>query len=131
MNSVYTINCNDCPASYTGQTYRPILTRIKEHEASYRLDKSTDRFGNIKSAPALHAHSTGHTINWNGTYILGTVKTRQQLDFAEHIAIKHFNPSMNRTLVGPNINPIWNNIAPKACTSFKKKPSNISKFWIL
>ena len=128
MNSVYEIGCSDCPGGYDGQTYRPILDRVTEHERAHRLNQAEDDYGNIKSAPAKHSHVTGHSIDWNGTSILCTVKTRAQLDFAEHMAITGRTPTMNRTLVGPNINSIWNILAPKICSTFKKKPSDISKF---
>jgi hypothetical protein len=128
MNSVYEVDCGDCTGEYDGQTYRPIIDRVTEHERADRLDQSEDRFGNTTSAPAKHSHDTGHSIDWNGTSILCTVKTRAQLDFAEHMAIVGRKPSMNRTLVGPRVNYIWNTLAPKICASFKKKPSDISKF---
>ena len=108
MNSVYEVDCGDCTGEYDGQTYRPIIDRVTEHERADRLDQSVDRFGNTTSAPAKHSHDTGHSIDWNGTSILCTVKTRAQLDFAEHMAIVGRKPSMNRTLVGPRVNYIWN-----------------------
>ena len=128
MNSVYEIDCKECPEGYDGQTYRAIIDRVTEHERAERLDKAEDRFGALTSAPAKHSRDTGHSIDWNGTSILCTVKSRAQLDFAEHMAIIGRKPSMNRTLVGPRVNHIWDTLAPKICASFKKKPSDISKF---
>ena len=58
----------DCDDFYIGQTCRPLIKRIKEHEACQRLNNYTDSAtGNIKSAPAKHAHDHGHNIDWNGT----------------------------------------------------------------
>ena len=59
-NVIYRIPCLECPASYIGQTKRPVLTRITEHERHHRLDNSTDSYRNIKSAPALHALIFSH-----------------------------------------------------------------------
>ena len=127
-HSVYSIPCKDYTATYIGQTYRPLQKRIEEHERSYRRDQATDDYGNIKSAPALHAHITEHTIGWNDTSILTIVKTRPQLDLVEHAAIKTLNPIFNINLAGPHINTLWNPILPKICESLKSRPSNVIKF---
>ena len=64
-NCIYKLSCTNCPDFYIGQTYKPISLRIKEHEASYRLNNIYDSAtGNIKSAPAKHAEikSTSLTL---------------------------------------------------------------------
>ena len=33
-NVVYRIHCNNCPATYVGQTKRKLMTRINEHKTS-------------------------------------------------------------------------------------------------
>ncbi|XP_063682646.1 uncharacterized protein LOC134817434 [Bolinopsis microptera] len=97
-NTIYEISCSQCPSKYAGQTYRPLVHRMKEHERCYRLnnaiDESTDR---IKSAPAHHALTTGHTISWNNIEVLKSLTSRTQLDLTEHAAIQIRQPAMNRT----------------------------------
>ena len=70
-NVIYEIPCADCQQFYIGQTSRPLIKRIKEHEACMRLDNHTDSStGNIKSAPAKHGRDNDHSIDWKATRIL-------------------------------------------------------------
>ena len=125
-NTIYEISCLDCPSTYNGQTYRPLIHRMKEHERCYRLknarDETTDR---IKSAPAHHSLTTGHNIAWNDIKILRTLTSRSQLDLTEHAAIQTLNPSMNRTDRGPQCSALWDPILPKISLSLKPKSSGI------
>ena len=87
-NCIYKLSCSNWPDFYIGQTYRPISLRIKEHEASYRLNNIYDSAtGNIKSAPAKHARDNKHIINFNSVEILTTTSNRQCLNLLEHAAI--------------------------------------------
>ena len=71
MNTIYKIPCKDCDDYYyIGQTCRPLIKRIKEHEACQRLNNFTDSIGNIKSASAKHSHDIQHTIDWSNATIL-------------------------------------------------------------
>ena len=88
-NDIYKIPCVDCLDYYIGQTCRPLIKRIKGHEASMRLDNHTDNStGNIKSAPAKHRRDNGHCIDWKSTTILATCESKSQLNLMEHAAIK-------------------------------------------
>ena len=128
-NVIYEIPCNDCTAKYDGQTKRPIIKRITEHERCYRLENATDEStGNIKSAPALHALITGHTIGWNNTTILTTTKNCEQLDLTEHAAIQIRRPTLNRTDKAPNVHSLWTPLLRKIAKSFKPRPSDITNF---
>ena len=63
MSTIYKIPCKDCDNYYIGQTCRPIIKRIKEHEACHLLNNFTDSIGNIRSAPAKHSHDMQHNID--------------------------------------------------------------------
>ena len=128
-HTIYEIPCKDCDDFYIGQTYRPLLTWIKEHEACYRLNNHTDNLtGNIKSAPAKHGHDKHHTLDWNNTKILTTASTRPQLNLLEHAAIQIRDTPLNRQLCGPRINPNWKPILSKISDGFEPRNSNIDKF---
>ena len=102
-NVIYKIPCGDCHQFYIGQTSRPLIKRIKEHEACMRLDSHTDSStGNIKSAPAKHGREHGHAINWKATSILTTSEFKGQLNLLEHAAITTLKPGMNIQHKGMN-----------------------------
>ena len=95
-NVIYKIPCNDCDAYYIGQTRRPLLKRIKEHEACHWLNNLMDcSTGNIKSAPAKHGRDHGHRIASESTSVIDSCNHRSQLDLLEHAAIVTMDPSMN------------------------------------
>ena len=123
-NVVYEFACDDCPATYIGQTYRPLFKRTDEHERAHRLKKAYAA-GNPTSAPAVHALETGHNISWNDIKILTTTSHRSQLNLIEHAGIRTRDPHMNRTDAAPNINHLWNPLLSKISSTFKPRPSNI------
>ncbi|XP_077277990.1 uncharacterized protein LOC143906075 [Temnothorax americanus] len=63
-NVVYKVNCNDCDASYVGQTSRQLQTRIKKHRN--HINWSTPNH------PVITAHRLewNHDFNWNNVEIL-------------------------------------------------------------
>ena len=125
-NTIYKIPCKDCNDFYIGQTCRPVIKRIKEHEACHRLNNYIDSIGNIKSAPAKHSHELDHTIDWKSTTILTVAQNRTQLNLLEHAAITVNEPPMNRQHKGPRISPLWQAILETITKDFKPTAANIN-----
>ena len=130
INTIYIVSlfqsCEDCEAFYIGQTCRPFITRIKEHEACHRLNNLVDSAtGNIKSAPAKHGTDLGHRISWSSTSIIATCNHRSQLDLLEHAAMSTLGPSMNIQHKGPRVNACWQQLLDTITKSFVSKPTNI------
>ena len=125
-NRIYKIPCHDCEDFYIGQTSRPLVKWIKEHEACYRLNNYTDSStGNIKSAPAKHARENGHVIDWKKTSILTTCDHKSQLNLLEHAAIINLAPSVNVQHKGPRINGLWEPLLVTITNGFVNNVSNI------
>ena len=117
----------DREAFYIGQTCRPLIKRIKEHEACNRLNNFIDSStGNIKSAPVKHSHEHGHNIAWKSTTIIASCDHRFQLDLLEHAAITNMKPSMNIQRKGPRVNACWKPLLDNIASSFINKHANIN-----
>jgi len=63
-NVVYKIFCNDCSASYVGQTKRQLKTKTKEHSNN---SKSTSAKPSVITE---HIMKYSHSFNWNNIKIL-------------------------------------------------------------
>ncbi|KAM0737118.1 hypothetical protein ACS0PU_000211 [Formica fusca] len=64
QNVVYKIGCNDCDASYVGQTKRQLNTRILEHKNHIRRNTSNH------SVITDHRMNFNHNYDWDGVKIL-------------------------------------------------------------
>ena len=96
---VYSIPCGECDIKYIGETSRALGTRTKEHKAAVRLLKTE------KSALAVHANITGHSIDWNNTSIVCNESKWHQRKWWEACSIAKdknvlFNRDSGRTLPG-------------------------------
>ncbi|KAL5254660.1 hypothetical protein ACHWQZ_G014184 [Mnemiopsis leidyi] len=126
-HTIYEISCLDCTSTYNGQTYRPLIHRMKEHERCHRLNNAYDEtLDKVKSAPAHHSLTTGHRIAWNDITILKSLPSKAHLDLTEQAAIHIRNPSMNRTDSAPKCSSLWNPILPKIAATLKPTPSGIT-----
>jgi len=63
-NVVYKISCNDCDATYVGQTKRKLNTRITEHRSQIK-SKSSHR-----TVITEHRLRYNHEFNWTNVEIL-------------------------------------------------------------
>ncbi|XP_018393372.1 PREDICTED: uncharacterized protein LOC108772348 [Cyphomyrmex costatus] len=88
-NVVYKINCNDCDASYVGQTGRKLKTRIAEHRNHIRWNTSS------KSVITDHRLEQGHEFDWNNVQILDEEPCYGKRIVAEMLNIKKQQNSLN------------------------------------
>ncbi|KYN20120.1 hypothetical protein ALC57_07527, partial [Trachymyrmex cornetzi] len=81
-NVIYKINCNDCDASYVGQTKRTLATRVKEHKNDIRkID------GNL-SVISEHRLSSNHEFDWEGVEIMDSERWMYKRRISEMLFIK-------------------------------------------
>lgn len=80
---VYNIPCNECDASYVGETKRRAFIRVKEHI------QATNREDPLNGVSA-HVAETSHNIAWDQTSILvhSNSKSKTHLRTLEALAIK-------------------------------------------
>jgi len=88
-NVVYKISCNNCNASYVGQTKRQLKTRINEHMKNIALDESKH------SVITKHILDKNHTFNWQNTKILDFESNYFKRLISEMIHIKTQENSLN------------------------------------
>lgn len=84
-NIVYEIPCNNCEATYIGQTSQYLENRIKSH----KYDK--------KNATALtnHDRNKNHKFNYTETKILKTENNLKKREFYEMVAIQKSSYCIN------------------------------------
>lgn len=88
-NVIYKINCNDCSASYVGQTKRRLCTRIKEHRSD--INKKTGSLSVISS----HKLELDHDFDWENVTILDREQSYEKRLTSEMIHIKRQTNSLN------------------------------------
>jgi len=88
-NIVYKINCNNCDASYVGQTKRKMMTRVKEHHDNIKLDKSKH------SVITEHILDLNHNFDWDNIKILDTESNYNKRLISEMLHIKEQKNGIN------------------------------------
>ena len=88
-NVVYKISCNDCNASYVGQTGRQLNTRILEHRQHIRRNTTTN------SVITDHRLHCGHEFDWDNVRVLDVEKNIFKRLTSEMLYIKSQRESLN------------------------------------
>jgi len=88
-NVVYKICCNDCDASYVGQTGRMLKTRVAEHRNSIRRNALS------VSVIADHMMQHGHDMDWNNVQILDVERYYHKRLVSEMLHIKRQRNGLN------------------------------------
>lgn len=88
-NVVYKVSCNDCDASYVGQTGRQLKKRISEHRNHIRRNTSQP------SVITNHRLEFGHDFNWEESEILDRESSLGKRLVSEMLFIKRQKNSLN------------------------------------
>ncbi|EZA56075.1 hypothetical protein X777_03920 [Ooceraea biroi] len=86
---VYKVSCNDCEASYVGQTGRQVHTRIAEHRNNFKKT-STEL-----SVLSEHRLQFNHDFDWENIKILDHESFLNKRLISEMIFIKRQKESLN------------------------------------
>lgn len=99
--TVYKFDCKECPATYIGETKRPLKIRLREHMTN------KDR----KSVVALHIQNhENHSFDWNNARILDREKNYHKRKLSESIHINCFSNTINKKEDTQFLNRIYRNI---------------------
>ncbi|KYN37007.1 hypothetical protein ALC56_08798 [Trachymyrmex septentrionalis] len=88
-NVVYKISCNDCDATYVGQTGRKLKTRIAEHRNHIRYNTSA------RSVITEHRRQLDHEFKWDEVEILDEEPCYRRRLVSEMINIKKQKNGLN------------------------------------
>ena len=89
MREIYFIlSCQQCSATYIGQTGRQLGQRIKEHKSSAP--------SRIPSAVKEHSTEAHHTLDWDNVKILDREDREFPHQVKEAIQIRKHSPTLNR-----------------------------------
>jgi len=88
-NVVYKISCNDCDASYVGQTKRQLKTRLKEHKHNLKQDCSKH------SVISEHIVKYNHFFDWDNTKIIDRDSNYYKRIVSQMIHIKEQRKGLN------------------------------------
>jgi len=88
-NVVYKISCNNCDASYVGQTGRQLKIRITEHRNHIRHNTS------VRSVITEHRLQYDHDFQWDNITILNEEPYYRKRLISEMLNIKKQKNSLN------------------------------------
>ena len=96
-NVVYRVDCNDCDATYVGQTGRRLDIRIREHK------KRCEKY-DMNNALYTHISETNHSINFNKVKILDKESRLNCRLLSEMFHIHSQNKFVNKMTDTMNLN---------------------------
>jgi len=88
-NVIYKLNCNNCEATYVGQTKRQVKTKIVEHRNHIKRNTST------YSVITDHRIISDHDFDWDNVEILDVEKNLNKRLIFEMINIKSQSKGLN------------------------------------
>jgi len=88
-NVVYKVSCNNCNASYVGQTKRKVRTRINEHIKNIKVDESKH------SVITKHILDFNHTFDWHNFKIMDFETNYYKRLISEMLYIKTQDNGLN------------------------------------
>jgi len=88
-NIIYKIYCENCSASYEGQTKKQLKTRIREHYNNIRLDESR------LSVVTQHMVKYNHSFDWKDVRILDSESNYNKRLISEMLHIKEQSHGIN------------------------------------
>jgi len=88
-NVVYKISCNNCNASYVGQTKRKVKTRINEHIKNIKVDESKH------SVITKHILEFNYTFDWQNVKIMDFETNYYKRLISEMLYIKTQDNGLN------------------------------------
>jgi len=88
-NVVYKISCNNCEATYVGQTKRQLGTRVKEHSSNFSSKTANP------SVVTEHTLQTSHSFDWKNVKILDRENNYFKRLISEMIHIKEQSHGLN------------------------------------
>ncbi|KYN22608.1 hypothetical protein ALC57_04991, partial [Trachymyrmex cornetzi] len=90
QNVVYKISCENCEASYVGQTKRRLSTRVNEHKSDIRKNTSSP------SVISDHRIKFDHNFKWDEVKVLDSESTYNKRLVSEMIHIKRQKQGINK-----------------------------------
>jgi len=103
-NVVYQLNCQNCNASYVGQTKRALSIRVNEHRSHITRNSSQ------QSVITDHRLLYKHDFDWDNVQILDEEKNYNKRLISEMIFIKKQKFGLNAQTDTELLDPIYNDI---------------------
>jgi GIY-YIG catalytic domain len=117
---IYRIDCEDCNASYIGETGQMLKERLNQHMDDVKNRKDTN--GVFQH---LRTHKR-HKVLWDKTSIIDAERNWDNRNIKEALFINAMDPFRKNNVLmnlekGWEINPIWNVFNPSICGTVGRK----------